>query len=345
MRSPSKRLLPYGKIPHDLLKKILSGMKSSDPTVKIGPAVGIDASIISPQSKMLAVTSDPITLTGNLAAYYAVHVSANDLAVMGATPKYMTVVGLFPRTSADAIETLAKDLVKYSGQLGIDIIGGHTEITSAVTAPVLITTMLGPVKLQKPISPAGVKDRDFILMTKTAGLEAAAIIAREKENVLLKNGFNRSSIRSMQNLLFSPGISILPEAEIAVRYGCSAMHDATEGGVLTALWEMAEASKISIYTDTRHIPVLSQTRQACAIWKIDPLKVISSGSLIVAMKEKKIKSFANVLEKKNIPLTIVGVARKDSPGLFDMSSKKMILPCEDQISKIFSFCSKPAKRK
>jgi hydrogenase expression/formation protein HypE len=328
-------LLSPGKLPHELLKKILSDLHSKNPDVILGPQVGIDAAVIRLTGRFLAVTSDPITLTGELSAYYCVQVNANDLAVMGAVPKFMTVVALLPPTRPETVKGLARDLAKFARELGITLIGGHTEITLAVKTPILVATMFGPLIKRRPVSSAGARPEDVVIMTKSAALEAAAIIAREKSGLLKKKGWSPRQIGSIQKFLFKPGISIVPEAKLALTAGCTAMHDATEGGILTALWEIAEAAGVRIEIDLPKIPILPKTTKLCRLWKINPLRALSSGALLVTMPPKKAGKFLKTLNQAGIGATAIGIVRKGQPILIDSSSGQSFRPSEDEIVKIY----------
>jgi len=286
--------------------------------------------------KYLAVTSDPITLTGHLAAYYCVHVNANDLAVMGALPEYMTVVGLCPPAPEQTIHQITRELAQYARDLHVTIVGGHTEITTAVNTPILVATMFGPLISKRVISSASAKPGDVVVMTKTAALEATAIIARERVTVLGKTKMPASRIRKMQNLLFDPGISVLRESQIALRAGCSAMHDATEGGILTALWEIAEASRARVEIESDKIPVLPDTRQVCRLWKIDPLRAISSGTLLLTISPRKLQRLLADLSGAGIQATVLGTVQQGPAELLDKSTGQCLLPSEDEITKIYS---------
>jgi hydrogenase maturation factor len=337
-KTGKRKLLQPGKLPHDLLDKMLAelGPLMKDPDVIVGPEVGVDAAVIKTTGKYLAVTCDPITLAGDLAAYYCVHVNANDLAVTGAIPKFMTVVGLIPPVSSEEIEQIGKDLGQAVRPLNITIIGGHTEITNTVNQPILVATMIGLLPGGKRISADGAKPGDVVIMTKTVALEASAIMAREKTEVLQANGFTDREIRRMQNLLFKPGISVLPEAKLSAAAGCSAMHDATEGGLLTALWELAYASKTKIEIDTRVIPVLPETRRACNIWKMDPLRAISSGTLLITIPARKAEKLMTQLKESKIQATIIGKVQAGKPTLVDETLQTTFGPSEDEISKIYA---------
>ncbi len=331
----NETLLGTGKLPHSQLKKLLAAVQSRNSQLILGPEVGLDAAIVRTPGNALVVTSDPITLANDLSAYYCVHVNANDIAVMGAKPEFMTIVALAPPLPQREITKIARQLAKYAGELDITIVGGHTEITDAVKAPVLIATMFGKLQSKKMISAASAKPGDVLIMTKTAAIESTAIIARAKGDLLRQKGWSQASIKKSSNLLFDPGISIIPEAKIAVKAGCSGMHDATEGGIISAVWEITQASKVKIELDLKSIPILPETEKACNIFGINPLCSISSGSLLITISPKSAGNMLNRLKKSNIPATTIGKVTKGKAILINNNSGSHLAPVQDQITKIY----------
>ncbi len=328
--------LAPGKIPPDLLDKLLKKFQSPSSKLLVGPGVGLDAAVVKVSDSRLAVTSDPITLAEDLMGYYCVHVNANDLAVMGAEPEFMTVVLLLPvGVDSAAVKRLSDGLARCADQLGVIVVGGHSEITPAVNTSVMVGTMMGRLLARKPIGSAGAKPGDVIVMTKHAALEATAIIARQHPDRLRKTGFTAKDIRRAQNMIFKPGISILPEARIAIQAGCSAMHDATEGGIVSALWEMAVGGKVRIGVDTPAIPLLDVTRRACKVWNIDPLWAISSGSLLASIGPRKAKRLISSLADSGIPASVIGHVARGRPSIMDTSTGRSLSPMQDEILKIF----------
>ncbi len=337
MSSSTEKTLSPGKLPHRQLQAMLESLRSKrDKSVVIGPAMGIDAAVVNLPSGMIAITCDPITLAGDLAAYYCVNVNANDIAVMGAEPEYMIVSALFPPTPAKEIKKTARQLAKYANELDIKIIGGHTEITEAVNMPVLIATMFGRLRKRgRIISATAAKPGEVVIMTKYAAIETTSIIAREKTQTLKQAGFSVNEIRKAKNLLFKPGISIIPEAKIAFDIKCSAMHDVTEGGIISALWELAQASNTKIEVSLDDIPILPITKRMCKLWDIDPLRTISSGSLLVTISAERAERFIRKLAEAKISACCIGRVLSGKVGLFESKKRKKLLPCQDEIVKIY----------
>ena len=185
--------------------------------------------------------------------------------------------------------------------LDCDIIGGHTEITDAVNRMVLSVTALGRVKRDKIVTTNGARPGDSIILTKYAATEGTAILAYLFEEEL-KIEFGQDFVETSKNLLKT--ISVVKEGLLANCYGVTSMHDVTEGGVLGAAWEIAMASGYGIVLDERKIPILEETRRICTFLSIDPLKLISSGCMLITTPNGE--EILKILHKNNIKASIIG---------------------------------------
>src|SRR3989441_10409612 len=195
--------------------------------------------------RYLVATTDPITFAADEVAWYALQVNANDVAVRGARPRWFLATLLLPEgsTTEASVTALFEQLAEACAELEVALVGGHTEITHGLTRPIVVGTMLGEVAKDKLVTTGGAQVGDAIVMTKGVPLEGAAIIAREREAELLARGVRAATIQRAKGFLKSPGLSVVPEAEIACELATvHAMHDPTEGGIATALWELADAA-------------------------------------------------------------------------------------------------------
>ena len=161
------------------------------------------------------------------------------------------------------------------------MLGGHTEVTQAVNQPVFSVTGIGKIKKENLKSVSDIKPGQDLVLTKWIGLEATAVIAREKEAELLKR-FSLAFVEDAKN--FEQYLSVLPEAQIAVEAGAAAMHDLRTGGVFGALWEMASGGGIGLEVDLRSIPVRQETVEICEAFGLNPYQITSSGSLLIAVE-------------------------------------------------------------
>ena len=310
--------LPLGKVSPEILKSIVlekSGSHSLKLLVK--PKIGGNFSVVQLNSLFLLCTSDPITGVSKDIGWYAVNVSANDIATSGASPKFLQSVILLPEGSTESdLEKIAGDIDRAAKKIGISVTGGHTEIVKGLSSPIVTTTCYTITK--KYITSADAKKGDAIIMTKTAGIEGTSIIAKSKK---FSEGIPKSLLNKAAQQLNM--ISVVKEAILAFRTGLvHSMHDPTEGGVVGGLSEMAEASGIGFKIYREKIPIAEETKTICKIKKIDPLFLISSGSLLVSVdpagKEKIIKT----LELNGVQATEIGEFTESGRILVDEKGKE-----------------------
>lgn len=308
----SKAGFSAGKLPPALMLKLLSGLGNRDSSVKLGPAMGEDAAAIKlGGDRYLIVKTDPITFTTHRAAELLLQVNANDLATRGALPRYLQVAAFFPPgTTAQTITRHFRELRSAAHELGVTITGGHTEVTSAVTRPVLVGNMLGFVPARRLISTADAKAGDILVMAGAAGVEGSVILAHDRARQIERE-LGGAALRAAQRLAKTPGTSVLRAGLIAATSGARAMHDPTEGGVGAAIHEMAYAAGLRISVDLDRILTLEITRDICRIMGIDPLGLTSSGALLIAVRPAQAARLVNALTNAGIAASAIG---KFEPG-------------------------------
>jgi hydrogenase maturation factor len=301
-----------GKLPAPLLQKLLGKIKHSDPRVLLGPKLGEDAALIDFGNKILAAKTDPITFATDLIGWYLVQVNANDLAVVGATPRWMLATLLLPEgTDEKQVTTIFNDLTKAAENQKIMLIGGHTEVTSGLNRPIAVGTLLGELDSKDIIMTAGIKDGDAIILTKGIAIEGTSLLCREAETPLLEAGVHPDIIASGKNMLFDPGISVRADAELARQtVKVNAMHDPTEGGVATGLQEMASASGLGINIESSEIIIFDESRIVCDALGLNPLGLISSGALLLATNPDDAAKLMSAFHENNIVSSIIGTATK-----------------------------------
>lgn len=307
---PDQRILPPGKVPGNLLDRLIRTYRTGpDASVVIDASYGFDAAAVSVGGETLLVKSDPITFATADAAQYLVAVNSNDIACMGGIPRWMTVVALLPegKTTPAMVEQQFRDLQRACQLEGISLIGGHTEITVGVDRPLLIGTLLGTVGPHGLLEPGKAQAGDELWLTQTAGIEGTALLASEKE-AELRAAVGDDVVGLAHTLLLEPGISVSRDAQNLLKTGVvTAMHDPTEGGVATAIHEIAAASGLGAEIDIAAIPVLDCTRAIADHFGIDPLGLISSGALLVAAQPGS----EPLLNKAMVPIAKIGVLTHD----------------------------------
>lgn len=332
--------LPAGKLPPQLLDKLLKKIPIIDKNVILGPGTGLDCSVIDFGDLYLVLKSDPISLTSGNIGWYSVEINVNDIVTTGADPKWMLVTILLPENQIifHDVENIFDQLIQESNKYGITIVGGHTEISSGVNQPIIAATMIGMVEKQKLITPAGVQVGDKLFLTKEIAIETIAILANDY-HTKLKSFLSESELNEAQAYLFDPGISIYKEAVfIREGFGVTAMHDPTEGGIASALWELSTASNKSFCIDLDKIPISKLTQKICDKFSINPLNSISSGALLFTANPDNTKSIQIKFNEINIPITEIGTVVDEGIGVFYREKDEYLplaRPERDEITKIF----------
>lgn len=300
--------MKIGKVPPEILKKaVYPFLGKSRKEVLVHSNFGEDCSIIDFGDHVAVVSSDPITGADKNSGYLSVFVCCNDIAACGAEPIGILVTLLLPpNTGDDTLKVLMESIHSAAEKIGIEVLGGHSEVTPAVIKPVISSTAIGIARKHEYVTSSGAKPGDDVIVTKALALEGTAILASDFEDVL-KTRISLEKLQKAQS--FIDKISVIQDGLTAARVGITAMHDITEGGLLEACYEVAEASGtgVEIYLDK--LPILPETVAICDFFGIDPLGLISSGSMLICTPngEKVIKA----LEEKGIAATLVGKITAD----------------------------------
>jgi len=298
--------LKTGKLPPKLLKRLLKHSGAEDSRVVVGPALGEDAAVVKVGRQRIVLKTDPVTYASDLIGYYAVNINANDIATKGAKPAWFQACVLLPPGSSESLaESIFKQISEAAKTLGIAVTGGHTEVTPGISRPIVVGDMHGVLDGRPPVLSSGARVRDLVVLTKGAGIEGTAAIAREKRRELLKT-FDEKLVNRAARYLYDPGLSVVPEAMTALNYGVSAMHDPTEGGVRMGVWELAEASGKSFELNVDDVPVLHETERICAKYGLDPLGLLGSGALLAAFRRDYAEGFVKAMNRRSIRASIIG---------------------------------------
>jgi hydrogenase expression/formation protein HypE len=300
--------LPVGKLRGDLLGRLLSEYATSDPTVIVGPGIGGDAAAIAVGGTTIVVKSDPITFTGQNPERYLVDVNANDLACLGATPRWLMVTALLPegKTTSAQVEAHFRELRELCRERRISLVGGHTEITVGLDRPILVGVLIGEVGEAGLLEPGGARPGDRLLLTKALAIEGTALLARELPPSL-RSTFDAGVLERAAGLLLDPGISIVTEAiAVLMAGGVTALHDPTEGGLATGVRELALAAGCGAVIDREAVPVLPETATFAAELELDPLGMLASGSLLIAAEPEAVDRLSSVGEQNGVPVTAIG---------------------------------------
>ena len=298
--------MKIGKVSETVLKRsIFKQIHTKRDEVLLGAGVGEDCAAVklSP-GEIFVISTDPITGTVKDVGMLAIQITANDLASSGAEPVGVMLTVLLPEEiEEEDIREMMRQVEEACAHFHIQVMGGHTEVTRAVTQPVISVTGVGKVREDRLVSTAGAKPGQDILVTKWIGIEGTSIIAKEKEKELLER-FSQAFVDTAKG--FDQYLSVLPDSRIAVEHGVSAMHDVTEGGIYGALWEVAEASGIGLEIDLKAIPIRQETIEICEYFELNPYYLISSGCMLMAADQGH--DLVRKLEAAGIPAAVIGKA-------------------------------------
>ena len=308
--------LAQGKLPADLLAGYLEDLGVADASVLVGASPGEDVAALDvSDDEVIVAHSDPITLTSADLGRYAVTVNANDIATSGAEPRWLLATVLLPAgTSAAEALHLLGDIAATSREQGITPIGGHTEITAAVTQALVSGTMLGVLRRADLREKRGARAGDRVLLTKALAVEGTALLATELGERLRALGMSAEELARCR--AFVERLSVVPEARIAADFaGVRAMHDVTEGGLATALVELGVACGRAIAVDGGAVPVYAETARLCALLDADPLGLIGSGSLLICCAPAESDALRDALGDAGVAATDIGAVGRPGAGV------------------------------
>jgi hydrogenase maturation factor len=332
-------LLP-GKLPNDLLEKLIEKYTFPNNSVIVGPSIGEDAAAIDIGDRYLLAKTDPITFVTEDIGTYAICINANDIATMGGKPRWFLATILLPEgsTTPELAEQIFSQLSSECRKYEISLCGGHTEITIGLNSPIVIGLMIGEVSKDALITTGGAREGDDIILTKGIAIEAVSIIAREKREELTSL-FGERFLSDCSRLIETPGLSVVRDAEIAVKNGIiHSMHDPTEGGLATGLYEVARASDKGIIIELDSVPVMSYCKIISEHYGLDPLGLIASGALLITLGSDDTENVLSALRSEGIAAVKVGEVLPKSEGMLLRQGKEIKdLPRfeRDEITKLF----------
>jgi len=314
---------PMGKLDPKFLEELFSSL-SHDKRVIVGPGIGRDAAVIDFGKTCLVVKTDPITFTSCNLGWYSVNINANDIACLGAVPRWFLATLLLPQegTSRSLVKKIFEEVNSACQALGISLVGGHTEVTPRVAHPIMVGQMIGEVSRERLIDGSRVKVGNSVLLTKGIAIEGTHVIYQEKSEEL-KRRFSPKMLNRIKNLIYSPGISVVKEALLASETGkVHLMHDPTEGGLKTGLWEMAYASGVGMKIEKKKIPILKETEAVCKLYGLDPLGLLASGALLLIIDRGKVRELCQIYEKEGIECSVIGEVVSREKGVRIVEGKE-----------------------
>ncbi len=321
-----------GKIDFDSFSEfLLQRLGHKDDSVIVPPLTGVDAGVIDiGDGKVLVVAEDPIfTIPGlplEMFGWFTVHIGASDVAVMGVRPRYMTYSLLMPpETSDQDFKVIVESIHETAKELEIAIVGGHTGYYPGFIAPTIGgITVFAIAERDCYVTPAGACPGDDIILTKGPAIETAAILSVVREQELLKN-YPPDLVNKAKSL--SKQMTVVKDALIAMESGgVTAMHDATEGGVLGGLFEVANASGVGMEIDESLVIYPDEVRMVCEAFALDPLAAIAEGSLLITSTGRFSEKIMQNLRKSDIQSSVIGKVSKNRDDRFLKRRDGTIIP-------------------
>jgi hydrogenase maturation factor len=283
----------------------------------IGPGVGHDAAALAIGDHVLVAKTDPITFASIDAASYLVEINANDIACLGADPRWLLVTALLPeqQTTASLVATMFGELQTAAKRRGVSLIGGHTEITAGVDRPLLIGMMLGLTTRDRLLRPGQAQPGDRLLMTKEIALEGSALLAKERR-AELRTAMSEGEIDAAVDLIHDPGLSVVDDARLVLRHGgITALHDPTEGGLATGARELATSAGVGVRIALESVPIHPATEAIAAEFDLNPLGMLASGTLLIAAQPDRVASLIATGRREGLRITEIGQVTSASEGL------------------------------
>ncbi len=289
---------------------LLKRLGKKDETVLVPPLTGIDAAVIQAgNDRVLIIAEDPILAIPKqpweMFGWYTVHIGASDVAVMGVKPRYLTYTLLMPpQTREDDFKTIIDSIHDAALELDIAIVGGHTGYYPGFAAPTIGgVTVFSIADKDSYVTPAGAKPGDDVILTKGPAIETAGILAVIREKELLEN--YPTLLVERANALCKQ-MTVVEDALTAAEVGVSSMHDATEGGVIGGLFEIANASCVGMEIEESSFVYPEEVRMVCEAFNLDPASSIAEGSLLITASPVNSEEILRKLKFENIASSIIG---------------------------------------
>ena len=319
-------MLKTGKLDSDLLKSLVfERIKYRNDDVKVRPGIGEDCAVVSYGDYDCIMSTDPITAAASEVGRLAIHITCNDIASNGVQPLGILLAVMLPEgTTEEDVAEIMGQAADTAAEVGVEIIGGHTEITPSVNQPVIVSTAIGKAPAETSQTGNLMEEGDVIMITKSVGLEGTGIIAgdysSQLEGILTEEEMKRA-------VSFLDRVSVVKEGVAAGRVGTHGMHDITEGGVLGAVWEMCQIAGTGAELDCGAVPVEPETVKVCRHFGIDALRLISSGSMVIIVAEDKVQQLTDAMDEIGVPISAVGRIRSRDFGVM-MKSDGRLIPVE-----------------
>jgi hydrogenase maturation factor len=323
------------------MSKLLELLPTSDIDLVMGPSQGEDAAVLRLRDGFLVIHSDPITTGVKRAGYLAVHVAANDVAIRGVRPRWFLPVVLIPPsfTEQDVAE-LFEDMSKALREVEGVVIGGHTEVTPGINRPFISMTSAG-YTTGRVILTRDARPGNLLYIIGRVGGEGAGIIAWDFEDLLVARGLDRLVVERAKNYIYQ--ISVMNTA-LSIKDYVSSMHDATEGGVIQAIREMAVASSTRAVVNIDDVFIEETVRDISRAVSVDPLKLLSSGCIVASVPRSLSRDLESALQELGVTYSRVGFLEPGSGEVVLTREGRIVeVVVEDVVDEIYKLWNYPTR--
>ena len=295
-----------GKLSDSILKRtVLKQIKNRRSEVLCGAGIGEDCAIFALPGDKFATSVEEYTVKDRQDMIRAIYKSTNNLATAGAEPVAVMLSIILPeRASEEKLKKLMDGAAQAARELNIQIAGGHTTVSKYVSEKLAVVTAYGIYSEEtdaRPFTTKGAKPGQDIVISKWIGLEGTAILANRKKEEMLAR-YPEYLIDEAAS--FDKYLSVIPEAATAMKSGVCVMHDASEGGIMATLWELAESSGVGLSIDMKKLPIRQETVEVCEFCDVNPYELISGGCLVMTAEDGN--ALVDALLQQDIPAVVVG---------------------------------------
>ena len=319
-----------GKISENVLKRsVLKKIKTHRKEVVSGAGIGKDCAILAFGEEETVLSVTPVTAPVTELSSYAIPMVLNNIAVAGAHPVGVMLSILLPEeTEETELRQIMEQAEEVCHAWNVEIMGGHTEVTSVVAKPVMTVTGVGRKEAARAGFPQGIKANQDIVVSKWIGLEGTARLAKEHKEELC----SKYPVRMIEEAAgYDKYLSVIPEAATAMKSGVCGMHDVSRGGIFGALWEMASGAGVGLEVDLKKLPIKQETVEICEFFELNPYELLSGGCLIMVTEDGN--GLVSALAREEIPAVIVGRTTDSNDRILYNEDEKRYLdmPKTDQI--------------
>ena len=319
-----------GKVPPETLSElILERTGRADERVVQAGAYGEDAAAIELGEETLVVSTDPISMAVERIGSLGVDVACNDVAASGGEPEWLTTALFLPDDSEETLAEITDQVHEAAAQLGVTVVGGHTEYAPDRDVPLVVLTCIGTTDRFVPTG--GAEPGDAVVLAGGAGIEGTAILATDFRDEVA--GKVPEAVLDRAGTFYDD-VSVIEAARI-LRDAATAMHDPTEGGVLDGLVELALASKVRLDVDPDAIPIREETTAVCEAIGVDPLRIFGSGALLATMALEEAEAAVAELREKGVTAAVVGRVETAAEPTLRLGEEEYREPVRDDMYELW----------